>query len=79
MLSPGSATALVNEALGWLHTDNVQTLLAALQHVGLHRADEHVPRALTSTLDVLASAIAAVLGFLEAHITARKVSITLQM
>ena len=74
MLSPGSATALVNEALGWLQTDVVQMLLAALQHAALHRADRQVPRVVATTLS---SAIAAVLGYLEAHITARKVWMSL--
>lgn len=71
MLSPGAATALVNEALTWLGTDLMQALRVDFEP----RQAGNLPPAHGAPVSAaLASALAAVLSFLEAHITARQVS-----
>ena len=79
MLSPGSATALVNEALGWLQPDIVQTLHTMLQQHDVHQGERHSHVTRATALPVLSSALAAVLNFLEAQITARQVRDTLHL
>lgn len=84
MLSPGSATALVNSALEWLQPQVIQALTSSLPDP---RADpESNPRpdpnqgrgrqgktAAAAAPGALCSALAAVLQFLGAHIQARQV------
>ena len=78
MLSPGSATALVNPALEWLQPDHIRSLKATLskcQHPEQARAGRHQGRADPGAVPgAMCSALAAVLQFLVAHIQARQVS-----
>ena len=64
MLSPGSATALVNDALEWIQPRVLQMLLDVVE--GASR------RAVGKAPEMFCSALAAVLSFLEAHVTARQ-------
>ena len=66
MLSPGSATALVNDALEWLQPRVLQTLPRGDVVEGKSR------RAVGKAPEMFCSALAAVLSFLEAHVTARQ-------
>ncbi len=66
MLSPGSATALVNDALEWIQPRVVQMLPRGDTVEGISRG------AVGKAPEMLCSALAAVLSFLEAHVTARQ-------
>ncbi len=66
MLSPGSATALVNDALEWLQPHVLQMLPRGDAVEGASR------RAVGKAPEIFCSALAAVLSFLEAHVTARQ-------
>ena len=76
MLSPGSASALVNAALEWLQPQVIQALTSSLLDL---RADPkqgngREDRAAAATAPgPLCSALAAVLQFLRAHVQARQV------
>jgi type IV secretory pathway VirB2 component (pilin) len=66
MLSPGSATALVNDALEWLNPH-------VLQMLPRRDAVEDASRgAVSKAPEMLCSALAAVLSFLDAHVIARQ-------
>lgn len=82
MLSPGSATALVNAALEWLEPPVIQALTSSLPNPTADprsvpnqgncrqgRASAAAPAA----LGPFCSALAAVLQFLGAHVQARQV------
>ena len=76
MLSPGSATALVNDALEWLRPgvmQSLQTSLSSPQHASQGVSESAWQRAVGTTPAMFCSALAAVLNFLGAHITARQV------
>ncbi|DBA80705.1 TPA: hypothetical protein ACH3X1_007944 [Trebouxia sp. C0004] len=66
MLSPGSATALVNDALEWLQPQVLQMLPRGVAVEGPSR------RAVGKAPEMFCSALAAVLSFLAAHVTARQ-------
>lgn len=82
MLSPGSATALVNAALEWLQPQGIQALTSSLPPPRVDsRLDPNQGRcrqgraaaASPAALGPFCSALAAVLQFLGAHIQARQV------
>ena len=79
MLSPGSATALVNTALEWLRPEVVQTHIGSLSDgEGLRAAtggDKQGRAGPVAGPGPFCSALAAVLQFLEAHIQARQVQL----
>ena len=66
MLSPGSATALVNDALEWIQSPVLHMLPKGDAVEGASR------RAVGKAPGMLCSALAAVLSFLDAHVTARQ-------
>ncbi|DBA68651.1 TPA: hypothetical protein ACH3X2_013454 [Trebouxia sp. C0005] len=66
MLSPGSATALVNDALEWLQPHVLKVLPRR------HALEGRCTRAVGKAPEMFCSALAAVLSFLEAHVTARQ-------
>ncbi len=66
MLSPGSATALVNDALEWLQPYFLQLLPRG------NALEGKSTRAVGKAPEMFCSALAAVLSFLEAHVTARQ-------
>ena len=66
MLSPGSATALVNDALEWIQPRVLQMLPRGDAVEGVIR------RAVGKAPEMFCRALAAVLSFLEAHVTARQ-------
>ena len=76
MLSPGSASALVNAALEWLQPQVIQALTSSLLHSGAdtNQGNGRQGRGDAATAPgPLCSALAAVLQFLRAHIQARQV------
>lgn len=76
MLSPGSATALVNDALAWLRPEITHMLSATpanAEHETQGGCQGRQDRA--TALGMLRSALAAVLNFLAAHVTARQVPV----
>ena len=66
MLSPGSATALVNDALEWIQPSVLHLLPKGDAVEGASRST------VGKAPGMLCSALAAVLSFLEAHVTARQ-------
>lgn len=66
MLSPGSATALVNDALEWIQPSVLQMLPRG------DAVESVIRRAVGKAPEMFCSALAAVLSFLEAHVTARQ-------
>lgn len=76
MLSPGSASALVNAALQWLQPQAIQALTSSLldPEADPKQGNGREGRAVAATAPgPLCSALAAVLQFLRAHIHARQV------
>lgn len=76
MLSPGSASALVNTALEWLQPQVIQALTSSLLDSGADPNEGSARQgraAAATTPGPLCSALAAVLQFLRAHIQARQV------
>lgn len=79
MLSPGSATALINTALEWLHPQHIQALMSSLldplpdpkPHPNPN--DEALLEGIAAAPGPFCSALAAVLQFLGAHVEARQV------
>ena len=77
MLSPGSASALVNAALEWLQPQVVQALTSSLLDPTPNPQAQADPRnsrqGIAAAAGPFCSALAAVLRFLEAHVHARQV------
>lgn len=70
MLSPGSATALVNDALEWIHPEVLQ--MVTVDRPAEATSGEAQLGAIRQAPDMLCSGVAAALNFLEAHVTARQ-------
>lgn len=77
MLSPGSATALVNTALEWLQPEMIRSHIGSLSgcegQKGARGSDKQGRADPVAARGAFCSALAAVLQFLEAHIQARQV------
>ena len=77
MLSPGSATALINTALEWLHPQHIQAFMSSLLDPPTDPRPDPNDKALLQGIAAapgpFCSALAAVLQFLGAHVEARQV------
>ena len=71
MLSPGSATALVNDALDWIQPEVLQ-MVQIVDRPAEATSGEAQLGAIRQAPDMLCSGVAAALNFLEAHVTARQ-------
>ncbi|KAL3155979.1 hypothetical protein ABBQ32_012970 [Trebouxia sp. C0010 RCD-2024] len=78
MLSPGSATALVNAALHWLQPPVIQALTSSLPDPTPNQRPDpdcnNRRQGSAAALGLFCSALAAVLQFLGAHVQARQVA-----